>query len=252
MLLVATRIHSSNTSSPPQSSTIDTFAGSISSLGQATGLIATDSECFDLVSTHAAINHPDIVVICVSPWGKFTPALNVIVFYALENTFSSLLLISAEVSPTVFEKSALLESLVSDTLVVGKRLVGHSFSPGKSVRLSGVTTPWNTMAMWNLSKLGLVGFPLVAEGVLEGAEGGVEEVGAIAIVQKLLGEEMAKAKLLDFSNGRLADGWDVSFNGDQERQRYHNEKMESKAARPQTHLELLNLEDFGVVEHLNI
>ena len=108
------------------------------------------------------------------------------------------------------------------------------------------------MAMWNLSKLGLVGFPLVAEGVLEGAEGGVEEVGAIAIVQKLLGEEMAKAKLLDFSNGRLADGWDVSFNGDQERQRYHNEKMESKAARPQTHLELLNLEDFGVVEHLNI
>jgi hypothetical protein len=71
----------------------------------------------------------------------------------------------------------------------------------------------------------------------------VEEVAAIALLQKLLGEDEAKAKLI-----RLPDvSWDQQFD-DEDRQKWHDKKMQSKVERAARHLELTGLS--GWVQHL--
>lgn len=44
-----------------------------------------------------------------------------------------------------------------DDLVVGAALAGHAFEGGETVELTGVTTPWNTLALWDVSKLAKLG-----------------------------------------------------------------------------------------------
>ena len=44
-----------------------------------------------------------------------------------------------------------------DDLVVGAALTGHAFEQGQTVELTGVTTPWNTLALWDVSKLAKLG-----------------------------------------------------------------------------------------------
>lgn len=44
-----------------------------------------------------------------------------------------------------------------DDLVVGAALTGHAFQGGETVTLTGVTTPWNTLALWEVSKLATLG-----------------------------------------------------------------------------------------------
>lgn len=51
-----------------------------------------------------------------------------------------------------------------EDLVVGAALTGHAFRGGETVELTGVTTPWNTLALWDvakLAKLGCVGWGMV-------------------------------------------------------------------------------------------
>ena len=77
----------------------------------------------------------------------------------------------------------------------------------------------------------------------EGASG-VEEVAAIAMLQNLLGEEEAKAKLM-----QLPDvSWEQTFDDDEERRKWHEQKMQSKVERAARHLELIGLS--GCVYHL--
>ena len=66
-----------------------------------------------------------------------------------------------------------------DTLVVGPVLEGHDFRVSNpnyghkrsvicspiSVPLRGRTCPWNTCAIWRLEKLGILGFPLIGDGI---------------------------------------------------------------------------------------
>jgi hypothetical protein len=65
--------------------------------------------------------------------------------------------------------------------------------------LNARTTPWNTLAIWKVSMLALTGFQVVSDGILteDATEPsyGVEEVVAIALLQKVLGATKAKAKL---------------------------------------------------------
>ncbi|CAN0604093.1 unnamed protein product, partial [Ectocarpus sp. 12 AP-2014] len=42
-------------------------------------------------------------------------------------------------------------------LVVGAALTGHAFQGGETVELTGVTTPWNTLALWDVAKLAKLG-----------------------------------------------------------------------------------------------
>jgi hypothetical protein len=48
-------------------------------------------------------------------------------------------------------------------------------SEGRAVQLTGTTCPWNTFAVWKVQQLGLIGFPLIGDGLaLDRSIGGVE------------------------------------------------------------------------------
>ena len=99
------------------------------------------------------------------------------------------------------------------------------------------TTPWNTLAVWDLSKLAMTGFLMISD---LGKSGGVEECAAIALLQKLFPESIAKlVKVDDFR-------WEENFQ-DPERQKWHEKKMKSKVERPAQQLQQLNLS--GTVLH---
>lgn len=230
------------------------------------------NECpavYDLVEAVQAIcltvDTPNVTlhVLPVTPWGKFVPALNAIIAFAATTTTStttssqkatanSILFVSAET--TLASKTA-LQSLLSHmdletTLVVGARLPGHDYhgtsaAPAAAddntksdvvVPLNGRTTPWNTLAVWNLRKLALTGFVQVSEGILTHGQPnepsqGVEEVMAISLLQHIFGVEQAQAKLVqlatDDSGGVL---WEETFT-DPQRQQWHDAKMKSKLER---------------------
>lgn len=100
------------------------------------------------------------------------------------------------------------------------------------------TSPWNTLCVWDLDKLALTGFLAVSD---QGKSAGIEECAAIALLQKLFPNAIAKlVRLPDIS-------WEESFEGDPERQKWHEEKMKSKAERAAHQLGRLNLT--GAVLH---
>lgn len=65
---------------------------------------------------------------------------------------------------------------------------------------------------------------------------GVEEVTCIALLQKVLGEEKALAKLVPLPDVEWEQEWE-----DEERRKWHEKKMKSKVERPARHLELTGL-----------
>lgn len=71
---------------------------------------------------------------------------------------------------------------------------------------------------------------------------GVEEVTCIALLQKLLGQDNAVAKLVKLPGVEWEQNWE-----DEERRKWHEKKMKSKVERPARHLELIGLQ--GWVTH---
>ena len=69
-------------------------------------------------------------------------------------------------------------------LVVGLAFELHSFQEGTHP-IDGSNTPWNTFAIWQTNKLGLTGFLMASDGLVEKVEAGVEEVSAISLLQML-------------------------------------------------------------------
>jgi pyrrolidone-carboxylate peptidase len=198
----------------------------------------------------------EIHVLPVQPWGNFTPALNALILWAGEETQSAsqILFVSAETTAAPLEATlAVLQShLAEDTLVVGAVLPGHDHHVpdgiGTSQRsvsreLSGRTTPWNTLALWDLAKLSLTGFQLVSDGLGDSAKmGGVEEAAVIALQQSLFPGQR-KAKLVPVDGIR----WEQDFT-DPARREWHEHKMQSKVERAAFQLERLRLKN-GTVEH---
>jgi len=207
-----------------------------------------------------------IHILPVSPWGKFVPALNALVHYAHEDIHAEyILMISAEVSASaqsihfLYDHCREVDDGQSYVLVAGAALNGHtiydespksdnetttcisnSSSPRKTHPLNGRTCPWNTLAMWNVSKLILTGFLTVSD---IGSFAGIEESVAIAMHQSLFPH--ARAKLI-----RLTDiQWKDTFD-DEERRQWHERKMNSKLERANIQLEMLGLIDKGRVEHI--
>ena len=92
--------------------------------------------------------------------------------------------------------------------------------------------------MWNLNKLALLGFPMVADGVHQQDDGtsvapGIEEFATILLHQKL--DPMgSKAKLVKV-NGVA---WEQNFE-DEKRREWHEAKMKSKYTRAEVHRALL-------------
>ena len=112
-------------------------------------------------------------VIPVDPWAAFTPALNALAAHASKQGCGLALFASVETTFSSETVAALREQFAKhDALVVGAALPGHDFQAGRRP-LGGRTTPWNTLALWRLDRLCLVGFPLVADGVHAGVAAGV-------------------------------------------------------------------------------
>jgi hypothetical protein len=256
---IATRIHLQNASVPPLKGdlerTIQPFLDFVSSVEVQRAYIAVDGapkfSGHDLVGMIKELTQDsNIEVITVVPWYQNIPALNAILEQAAQHGASYLLFASAETTTSRGLVNVMLQHMTSQTLVTGAVFPGHDYHAKSRQPLNGRTSPWNTLAMWNVDKLALTGFPMVAEGVhrdeVDGKPiaAGVEEVSAIALLQKMLGAESAKAKLLPLQDVQ----WRRDFDEDDERRRYHEQKMQSKVERPAKHLKLLGLE--GYVEHL--
>ena len=278
--VVATRIHLGRQKTPPPqsklNSTVKSFLGLASSIGAAKASIAVDSqpkiEGYDLVQAieeaivHASKNlteteevRVECDIVRVSPWGNFILPLNALIAWActtkLPNdlTAKSILFVSAEMSLTSDSVRDLHQVMDSDTLVVGAVLPGHDYKGRQDeretvVELNGRTCPWNTAAMWNLEKVGLFGFPLVAEGILKDEEGkyvpgGIEEFSTILLQQKIFSPDQMKAKLMKVTGVE----WEQKFE-DAERRLWHETKMKSKFTRAEAHRELLGVEK-GFVIH---
>ena len=183
-----------------------------------------------------------ITFLPIHPWGSFTSALNSALLRAVEEHQPYICYQSLEFQiskPTVHK---LIDYIMKDPnhLVIGPCLPGHEFvKGGGETSLRGRTCPWNTFAIWSVTNLGVLGFPLVGDG-LGTKFGGVEEVTAVALAQHLYPE--LKAVLL------RVDGvdWDTKFS-DPKRIAYHETKMRSKDERPQAQLEALGLEGSRVL-----
>jgi hypothetical protein len=194
-IVVCTRVHLGKASVPPTdeflTSQLSSFVSLVKSSRALKGAIAVDSEPkidgYDLPSRLRTLlsnvleqneydnNKVVVDIIPVTPWGQFIPALNALVSWASVSRASYVLFVSAEISTLTYDSIQLLSRHLHDnkTLVVGAVLPGHQYdnkSRGR-VPLTGVTIPWNTVAMWNISKLALTGFPLVAEGILTDQQG---------------------------------------------------------------------------------
>jgi hypothetical protein len=112
---------------------------------------------------------------------------------------------------------------------------------GVPIALNGRTSPWNTLALWNVSKLALTGFLAVSEGLHDDPTmAGVEEVATISLLQKLFGAQCMKAKLMSIPSIQ----WDtVSFAHDPARQVWHEQKMQSKLQRAAQQVQLLAMQN---------
>mmetsp|Transcript_14054 Transcript_14054/g.20578 ORF Transcript_14054/g.20578 Transcript_14054/m.20578 type:complete len:275 (+) Transcript_14054:87-911(+) len=263
-LAVATRLHLGNASEPPHGekleNTIKGFCGFCKSLADrgiadVKAYIAVDAtpkfDGYSLVDTIVSMTNGGVggfrlEVIPVRPWNKFVPALNALVSQACMHENDYILMVSAETSASAAGIERILAVVTeADALVAGAVLPGHDYAtPNSSQPLSGRTTPWNTLCIWKLQMLALVGFPLVAEGLHANIAAGVEEVSTIALIQRTVGADRAKAFLVPLEDIK----WDQQFD-DPERKAWHERKMQSKVERPARHLGLLN-NCTGVVHHL--
>jgi hypothetical protein len=238
---------------------------------------AVQAACDKVMLMASSSSTTRLHVLPVTPWGKFVPALNALVQFAAtavsppldQGTQSDgsiwrhqILFCSAETACSAQAVETLQWHLQADTAVVGACLPGHDYKgtstlststssagvePLVVVELNGRTSPWNTLALWDLRKLALTGFLLVSDGLLSDDETdpsfGIEEVVATCLLQKLLGAEKAKSKLVHLTS---EVAWNQEFD-DPARQKWHEQKMTSKLSRANRQLELTGLS--GVVHH---
>lgn len=260
-LVIATRLHLGRAEAPPSSERLAKIIANLESLRvQASStiagvhvVVAIDAtpklEGYDYVHAVQEViqkqRYRKMEVLPVTPWGKFVPALNAIVIHSKNELEADLILfVSAEVSASTTTIDTLCRHVTQDpnVIVAGATLQGHDYQgrPGGigvvQVPLNGRTTPWNTLAVWDLDKLSRVGFVAVSD---LGPSAGVEECAAIAVLQKLFPQSIAKLVKVD----------DISWEEteDEERKKWHEEKMKSKVQRPARQLEMLNLS--GTVIH---
>lgn len=109
----------------------------------------------------------DIHILPVPCWGAFVPALNTLLGFAQRRGMKYILYQSLEVQCTQDVLQRLLDHHTADTLVVGPTVDGHTFQEGEQP-LNGRTSPWNTLALWSVRKLGLTGFLSIADGMPAG------------------------------------------------------------------------------------
>lgn len=179
----------------------------------------------------------------ITPWGKgFSLPLNAAIQKAINDQYDLIAFQSLEFRIQPGAVQSLIHRVCQEnTLVVGPSLPGHDFSVGLQT-LRGRTCPWNTFSIWTVRNLGLIGFPLVADG-LGSNNGGVEEVSAINLLQSI--NPKLRAVLLRTKGVE----WETDFT-DEARAAWQEKKMKSKDERPEFQMKLLQNVPRGTVEHI--
>eukprot|EP00606_Chrysophyceae_sp_TOSAG23-5_P000198 GSChrysophyteH2.ASY1.ANO1.495.1 assembled CDS len=182
-----------------------------------------------------------VVLLPVSPWGRFTSALNSAIVRAMDEQYRYIAFQSLEFRVPVEAVRKLLLQMQADRnlLVVGPAMNGHQYRLGKQ-ELRGRTCPWNTFAIWSLPHLSLTGFPMIGDGQGQ-CPGGVEEVSAISLLQTI--NPKLKACLVQIPSIQ----WSTNFQ-DPQRAEWHERKMSSKDERPHHQLKVAGLRA-GNVHH---
>ncbi|KAK1945212.1 hypothetical protein P3T76_003745 [Phytophthora citrophthora] len=194
-------------------------------------------------------------------WGKFVPALNALIGTAADHfpSADTLILQSLEIDVDAASVEALRSQFdLKRDLVVGAALPGHDFLPNSAsqpVELTGLTSPWNTLALWNLEQLTKVGFALMGDALrLEvdgiGSAAGIEEVATIAMYQQLYANGISPtvAKLVRVPS----IAWQLDGLQDQKRLEWHQKKMASKQQRAAAQIAHFGGVAPGHVYHLEV
>ena len=239
-LIVATRLHTNNEAIPIDPQKVEAWCAHV--LGYCDTLIlVVDHRYFETLRGIFPKFGERLRVFHIDPWISFTQPLNMIVEKALSLHAEKLLFQSIEVTLESKDVAVMLEHLKPDTLVVGAKLhPKHGRKKGRQP-LDGWNTPWNTLALWDLQKLGLTGFLSISSGNIDHIPGGVEEVVAISLLQYLKSDTM-QAKLIDLPTVHWDASWECAL-----RTKYHESKMASKAERAYKQLQVLNIKDGKVV-----
>jgi len=234
MRMVATRLHSSNENSPIDVENIQNWCKHV--LNYCDLLIVVVDQRY-MEATKDVLNDfgERIQLFHVHPWISFTQPLNLLVEKALSIGAKELLFQSIEVTIGVEDMMRLEKELDSNTLIVGAKLCDKHGHHHETCTLNGWTSPWNTLALWNLEKLALTGFLSISSGNLTDIPGGIEEVVTISLLQQLQPNIM-KAKLIKLSSVHWNTNW-----SSKERSSYHQKKMASKDERSQIQLQRLGV-----------
>jgi len=185
-----------------------------------------------------------IHVIPVANWG-ITTSLNACVHEASKMDVTWIAFQSLKVTAGADALKFLRSHVDESTLVAGAALPGHNFVDGVH-SLEGTTSPWNTFAVWSVSKLAMTGFVAISQGSTRGTQAGMEEVSTITVIQQLrraAGHEDAQARLLRVPGIDWETEWP-----DEKRQALHARKMISKQERAAQQLRLLELKA-AIVSH---
>lgn len=244
MRIVATRLHTTNEENLVSPADLYIWCNHVLNYCDKL-IVVVDSIYLEAIQNAKEDFKDKIEIFHINPWISFTQPLNLLVEKALSIGAKELLFQSIEVDIALSDMEKLETHLTKDTLVVGAKLdETHGDKKQICTTLDGWNTPWNTLALWNIDKLGLTGFLTVSSGNLEGVSGGIEEVVTISLLQQLKPNTM-KAKVINLSSVK----WNTDWNSEQ-REEYHRQKMESKNKRSQIQLQKLGIKA-GVVEILN-
>lgn len=241
MRVVATRLHTTNEKNLIEAKKIVTWCNHVLHYCDLL-IVVVDTKYLKAIQRAKEDFKDKIQFFHIDPWISYTQPLNMLVEKALSVGAKELLFQSIEVDISLCDMEKLENHLTEDTLVVGAKLhETHGNEREVCAKLDGWHTPWNTLALWNIDKLGLIGFLTLSSGNLEDVPGGIEEVVTISLLQKLKPHSM-KAKVINLSSVVWNTHWDSN-----ERDVYHKKKMESKDRRSQIQLTKLGIEA-GVVE----
>ncbi|MGD1699119.1 hypothetical protein [Dapis sp. BLCC M229] len=195
-------------------------------------VIATNDRLFNEISQIVSGFENQVSPLLIHPWTGFTHPLNAIVVEANFQGAHKLLLQSLEVYVSSKDVEKLNAYLTSDTLVVGAKMISNHGADRVGVQpIDGMNSPWNTLALWNLSKLNVTGFLGISSGLIKDIPGGMEEVSTISLLQQLYPNE-ARAKLIALSDLKWITNWRC-----EKRKNFHEEKMNSKFLRAERQLE---------------
>ena len=194
-------------------------------------VIGTDKKNFAKIRRSVKDLGEKVHPILIMPWKGFVNPLNAIIYEANLLGGNNILFQSIEVYISFKDFEILDSHLKSDTLVVGGKMSSiHGGKPGTKV-ICGMTSPWNTLDLWNLQKLNVTGFLKVSSGIIKDVPGGMEEVPTISILQQLYSNE-CQAKLVSIPDL----SWKTNTWNDPEREKYHQEKMKTKYLRSEAQL----------------